>query len=80
MEYVAPVVIVVLIVTGFLAFLVLNATRKSGPAAYPRNEGAREGSGQPDPDEAAHLARPGEAEGAERLRFEPVRPAGERRR
>jgi hypothetical protein len=33
MEYVIPVVLVVLLVGGFVAFLVLNATRKSGPVA-----------------------------------------------
>jgi hypothetical protein len=109
MEYVVPVVILVLIITGFLAFMVLNATKKSGAAADRRNEGppgigpdetplgdttqhagrqtaqgttvgGQDGAEQADPDDAAHLARPGEAEGAERLRFEPVRPAAERRR
>ena len=33
MEYVIPIVIVVLLVTGFVTFLVLNATKKSGAAA-----------------------------------------------
>jgi hypothetical protein len=33
MEYVIPVVLVVLLVGGFVTFLVLNATKKSGPAA-----------------------------------------------
>jgi hypothetical protein len=31
-----------------------------------------------DPDDAAHRARPGEAEGEERIRFEPERPASGR--
>jgi hypothetical protein len=30
-----------------------------------------------DPDEAAHRARPGEAEGEERIRFEPEQPASD---
>jgi hypothetical protein len=105
MEYVIPVVILVLIVAGFVTFMVLNATKKSGPVADRRDEGApgigpddtplgdttqhagtqttegttvggQDGSGQArDPADAAHLARPGEGEGAERLRFEPERPA-----
>jgi len=33
MEYVIPVVLVVLIVAGFVTYTVLNATKKSGPAA-----------------------------------------------
>jgi hypothetical protein len=32
-----------------------------------------------DPDEAAHRARPGEAEGEEQVRFEPEQPSRERR-
>jgi hypothetical protein len=31
MEYVIPVVVVVLLAAGFVTFLVVNATRKSGP-------------------------------------------------
>jgi hypothetical protein len=33
MEYLIPVVLVVLLVGGFVTFLVLNATKKSGPVA-----------------------------------------------
>jgi hypothetical protein len=33
MEYVIPVVLVILLVAGFVTFLVLNATKKSGPVA-----------------------------------------------
>ena len=33
MEYVIPVVLVVLVVAGFVTFMVLNATEKSGPVA-----------------------------------------------
>ena len=33
MEYVIPLVLVLLLVAGFVTFLVLNATKKSGPAA-----------------------------------------------
>jgi hypothetical protein len=33
MEYVIPAVLVILLVGGFVTFLVLNATRKSGPVA-----------------------------------------------
>jgi len=40
MEYVIPIVIVVLLVAGFVTFMVLNATKKSGPAADGRDEGA----------------------------------------
>ena len=38
MEYVLPVVLVILLVGGFVTFLVLNATEKGGPAAG-RGEG-----------------------------------------
>ncbi len=128
MAYVIAAVVVVLIVAGFVAFMVTNATKKSGPAADRRDEGppgigtdetplgdtsqhaGRQtdegttvgqqdaehsgGTGEPiepgpggrgaahervdDPDAAAHRARPGEAEGGERLRFEPQRPDAER--
>jgi len=33
MEYLIPLVLVLLLVAGFVTFLVLNATKKSGPAA-----------------------------------------------
>ena len=33
MEYVIPVVLVILLVGGFVIFLVLNATKKTGPVA-----------------------------------------------
>jgi hypothetical protein len=33
MEYVIPVVLVVVLVAGFVTYLVINATKKSGPAA-----------------------------------------------
>jgi hypothetical protein len=33
MEYLIPIVLVLLIVTGFVTYLVLNATKKSNPAA-----------------------------------------------
>jgi hypothetical protein len=33
MEYLIPIVLLLLIVTGFVTYLVLNATRKSNPAA-----------------------------------------------
>jgi hypothetical protein len=107
MEYVIAAVLVLLLIGGFVTFLVLNATRKSGPAA--RGEGVP-GIGQDatplgdtsehagthseqgatvedpesqspartDPDEAAHVARPGEGEGREQLEFEGRRPASER--
>ena len=39
MEYVIPVVLVVLLIGGFVTFFVLNATKKSGPAAT-SDEGA----------------------------------------
>jgi hypothetical protein len=39
MEYVIPAVIVVLLIAGFVTFLVLNATRKSGPVADRPDEG-----------------------------------------
>jgi hypothetical protein len=111
MEYVIPVVLVVVLVGGFVTFLVLNATRKSGPAAEAGDEGApgigrdptplgdttehageqtehgttgedpEEGAGRrTDPDRAAHVGRPGEGEGGQRLEFEgeQPRPASER--
>ena len=115
MEYVIPAVLVVLLIGGFVSFMVLNATKKPGPAAKgdegpgigadddtplgDTSEHAGEQSedgvtesdpeeglapsrrGQRvDPDAAAHTARPGEGEGAERLDFEgeQPRPASER--
>jgi hypothetical protein len=111
MEYVIPAVLVLLAIAGFVTFFVLNATKKSGPAAD-ADEGApgigaddtplgdttehageqsREGvtTSDPeagaaerssDPDSAAHVGRPGEGEGKERLEFEgeQPRPASER--
>ena len=106
MEYVIPAVLVILLVGGFVTFLVLNATKKSAPA----DEGApgigpdptplgdttehagrqtEHGTTRDDPEsgersgdsgEAAHVGRPGEGEGAERLEFqdERPRPASER--
>ena len=40
MEYVIPAVLVLLLVGGFVTFLVLNATKKSGPVAETDDEGA----------------------------------------
>jgi hypothetical protein len=40
MEYVIPAVILLLLIGGFVTFLVLNATRKSGPVADSGDEGA----------------------------------------
>ena len=40
MEYVIPAVLVILLVGGFVTFLVLNATKKSGPVAETDDEGA----------------------------------------
>jgi hypothetical protein len=125
MEWVVIVVLLVLLIGGFVAFLVLNASKKSGPVAGDEgppgigpdetplgdttehagdttehgttvgSQDAEEsgGTGRPvhsgeaetsaagrdvaDPDAAAHLARPGEGEGRERLGFEGTRPAGE---
>jgi hypothetical protein len=42
MEYLIPIVLVLLLVTGFITFLVLNATRKSKPSEA-------ESSGENDP-------------------------------
>jgi hypothetical protein len=39
MEYVIPAVIVLLLIAGFVTFLVLNATKKSGPVAEREDEG-----------------------------------------
>jgi hypothetical protein len=105
MAYVIPIVLVVVLVGGFVTYLVLNATEKSGPAA---DSGAdapgigrddaplgdtREHAGEvsedgettadpesdavrrsADPDASAHVARPGEAEGEERLEFDREQP------
>jgi hypothetical protein len=46
MEYLIPIVLLLLLVTGFVTFLVLNATRKSKPSEA-------EGDGRSSP---AHLA------------------------
>ena len=113
MEYVIPAVLVILLVGGFVAFMVLNATKKQGSAAKgddgpgigtddtplgdtsehageQNEEGVTESDPEGpapsrhrqriDPDSAAHTARPGEGEGAERLGFEgeQPRPASER--
>jgi hypothetical protein len=108
MEYVIAAVVVVLVVAGFVAFMVTNATTKSGPVAAQSDDrppgigtdetplgdtsqhagrqteagttvGPQDGAERRDgPDDAAHRARPGEAEGEERLRFEPHRPDAER--
>jgi hypothetical protein len=130
MAYVIAAVVLVLIVAGFVAFMVTNATEKSGPAADRADDGppgigtddtplgdtsqhagqqtaegttvggqdAEEsgGTGEPvepglggngagrrrleDPEAAAHRARPGEAEGEERIAFEPHRPEADRDR
>src|SRR5215218_8605265 len=126
MEYVIPAVLVLIAIGGLVTFLVLNATKKSGPVAEREDEGApgmgtdptplgdttqhagREtgdgataggqdaeasgGTGRPvhsgtagasgagedfsqaDPDAAAHVARPGEGEGHQRLGFEAAPP------
>jgi hypothetical protein len=105
MEYVIPIVLVVVLVGGFVTYLVLNATKKSGPVADsdadapgigadetplgdttehagevseggettadPESESGRR---SPDPDGAAHVARPGEGEGEVRLEFEGEQP------
>jgi len=39
MEYVIPIVIVILLVAGFVTFMVFNATKKSGPVADTADEG-----------------------------------------
>jgi hypothetical protein len=100
MEYVIPIVLVVLLVGGFVTFLVLNATKKSGPVADSGDapgigrdetplgdttehagEQSEQGvtrddpeSGRPEPGDDANVARPGEAEGAQRLEREDERP------
>ena len=105
MEYVIPIVLVILVVAGFVAFLVLNAAEKGGAAAEgePAPPGigtdestplgdttqhadersahdaderrfARPSRPSSDPDEAAHVARPGEGEGSEELDFEGRQP------
>jgi hypothetical protein len=110
MEYVVAAVAVVLLIGGFVTFMVFNATRKSGPAADRSGEGPpgvgqdktplgdteehageqtehgttardpeQDRSGHRDPDAAAHVGRPGEGEGRERLEFEGERPPSERR-
>jgi len=99
MGYVIAGVLVVLLVGGFVAFLVLNATGKPargakeggvhgiGPDDTPLGDTTEHAGEQsergvteadpesgrapsPDPDRAAHIGRPGEGEGAERLEFE----------
>jgi hypothetical protein len=52
MEYVLVIVIVLLIVAGFVTFMVLNATRSSGPAAPERPEEEGNPAGILSPDEA----------------------------
>jgi hypothetical protein len=51
MEYVIPVVVLVLAIAGFVTFMVLNATRRSTPVA----------ERDPEPD-AARRGAPGERE------------------
>ena len=122
MEYVIPIIIVVLAIAGFVGFMVINATSKGGPAAKgesapgigedetplgdttehageqteagttvgkadaeesggtgrPVHSGAPEtsatGHDPSDPDAAAHVVRPGEAEGAEEAEFAGEQP------
>jgi hypothetical protein len=40
MEYVIPAVILLVLIGGFVTFLVINATKKSGPVADRGDEGA----------------------------------------
>jgi hypothetical protein len=40
MEYVIPAVILLMLIGGFVTFLVINATKKSGPVADRGDEGA----------------------------------------
>jgi hypothetical protein len=60
MEYVIPVVLVMILVAGFVTYLVINATKKSGPTA----EGGSPGIG-PDPtplgDTTEHAGRQSES-------------------
>jgi hypothetical protein len=104
MGYVIAAIIVIALVGGFVTFLVLNATKKSGPVADRDDEGApgmgedptplgdttehageqsAHGTTREDPEEgarsgtdpgSAHVGRPGEGEGEERLDFEGERP------
>jgi len=102
MGYVIAGVLVLIFIAGFVTFLVLRATNKSGPVAdgdEPPGIGSdetplgdtREHAGEQSahgvtasdpesggrgggPDEAAHVAHPGEGEGAERLEFEGEQP------
>ena len=105
MEYVIPVVLVVVLVGGFVTYLVLNATGKSDAVAdsdadapgigtddtplgdTSEHAGEVSESGETtedpesgavrraaDPDASAHVARPGEGEGEERLEFEGEQP------
>jgi hypothetical protein len=91
MEYVIPAVIVLLLVAGFVTFLVLKAGQDGTPLGdtdehageqSPHGTTARDpergGFERTDPDDAAHVARPGEGEGAERLEFEGEQPAPHR--
>ena len=101
MEYVIPAVLVMIFVGGLVTFLVINATKKSGPVAdadegapgigqddTPLGDTSEHGTtiddpesgsgGRRDPDAAAHVRRPGEGEGHERLEFEAEHPASER--
>jgi flagellar biosynthesis/type III secretory pathway M-ring protein FliF/YscJ len=94
MEYLVPVVIVVLVVLGLVWFLVVRATSRSGADTTPLGdteehagaqteqgttvqEPERERFRREDADAAAHVGRPGEGEGRERLEFEGERPSGE---
>jgi hypothetical protein len=123
MALVIPLVVVVLLVAGLVTLLVLNATKKRGPAAddagvpgvgadesplgdttehageqstegttvgrqdadeaggtgRPVHAGRADGRDPGDPEKAAHVARPGEAEGREQLDFDGERPAARER-
>jgi hypothetical protein len=107
MAYVIVAIVVVLLIAGFVAYLVTNTSRRSGAAAVDEDTpgvgrdatplgdtaehaGDHDGAGRTvadpedhapdpgDPDAAAHRARPGEAEGTERLEFEGERPGDDR--
>jgi hypothetical protein len=63
MEYVIPIVLVLLLVAGFVTFMVLNATNKSGPVADRGDEGAPGMGSDPTPlgDTSEHAGEQSEA-------------------
>ena len=75
MGYAIAAVILILAIAGFVTFLVLNATSKSGPVADGDGDSPGIGRDHTPLGDTSERSRPGEAEGGERLEFDGAQPA-----